>query len=120
MNSHIRSRIRTPSLMVAGVLMASTCLSGCSSPRDGLDEFAHWQDKAVAQAEAGLIRWSELYQQSFDRLAALPPSLQQDSRLEQTVLLLSNAQKYEAAEISAQQFNTERQLIEQRQLALLR
>lgn len=120
MTCHIRSRIRTPGLMAAGALLISVCLAGCTRPRDGWEEFARWHDTSVAQAEAGLLRWSELYQQSFDRLAALPPSFRQDSSLEQTVLLLSNAQKYEAAEISAQQFNTERQLIEQRQWALLR
>lgn len=95
----------------AVALMAA--LSGCTSPRDGsLEEYVRWHDGAHAQARAGALRWSELYKQSFDRLTALPPSLQQDTRLENTILLLSTARKYEANEISAQQFTIERQSIE--------
>ena len=96
-------------------------LAGCSSPRDGaLEEFSRWHDNARAQAQAGALSWSELYKQSFDRLTALPPSLQQDTRLENTVLLLSMARKFEANEISAQQFAAERSDIESQLQARLR
>jgi hypothetical protein len=96
-------------------------LAGCSSPRDSsLEEFAHWHDGARALAEAGMLGWSELYKQSFDRLTALPSSLQQDTRLENTVLLLSTARKYEAQELSAQQFASERDHIETQLQARLR
>lgn len=96
-------------------------VAGCTSPRDGsLEEFARWHDRARAQAQAGILSWSELYKQSFDRLTALPPSLQQDTRLENTVLLLSTARKYEANEISAQQFALEREDIETQLQARLR
>ncbi|WP_300214980.1 hypothetical protein [Acidovorax sp.] len=96
-------------------------LVGCSSPRDGtLEEFSRWHDNARAQAQAGALSWSELYKQSFDRLTALPPSLQQDTRLENTVLLLSMAHKFEANEISAQQFAAERSDIESQLQARLR
>jgi hypothetical protein len=95
------------------VLALCLALGACTSPRDAtLDEFARWQDNARAQAQAGTLSWSELYRLSFDRLAAMPASLQQDTRLENTVLLLSTARKYEANEISAQQFESERQHIE--------
>ena len=88
-------------------------LWGCSSPRDNaLDEFARWHDGAHAQAQAGSLSWSELYKQSFDRLTALPSSYQQDRRLENTVLLLSAARKFESNEISAQQFALQRDEIE--------
>ncbi|MFT4242677.1 MAG: hypothetical protein QM569_10380 [Acidovorax sp.] len=88
-------------------------LPGCSTPRDSsLEEFARWEESARAQAQAGLLRWSEFYKQSFDRLTALPSSLQQDTRLENTVLLLSTARKYEARELSEQQFVAERNIIE--------
>lgn len=98
-----------------------TALTGCSSPRDGsLEEFARWHDGARAQAQAGAMRWSELYKQSFDRLTAIPPSMQQDTRLENTVLLLSTARKYEANEITAQQFALEREHIETQLQARLR
>jgi hypothetical protein len=96
-------------------------VAGCSSPRDGaLEEFSRWHDNARAQAQAGALSWSELYKQSFDRLTALPPSLQQDTRLENTVLLLSMARKFEANEISAQQFAAERSDIESQLQARLR
>lgn len=96
----------------AGLALA-TALAGCSSPRETtLDEFTRWHDNARAQAQAGTLSWSELYRLSFDRLTAMPPSLQQDTRLENTVLLLSTARKYEANEISAQQFASERDHIE--------
>ena len=99
----------------------SALLASCSSPREGsLDEFAHWHDKAKAQAQAGALMWSEFYKQSFDRLTALPPSMQQDTRLENTVLLLSTARKYESSEITALQFNTEREHIETQLEARLR
>ena len=88
-------------------------LWGCSSPRDSAwDEFARWHDGARAQAQAGSLSWSDLYKQSFDRLAALPSSFQQDKRLENTVLLLSTARKFEANEINAQQFALQRTDIE--------
>ena len=105
---------------VAAMVAAAFAL-GCSSPRDGaLDEFARWHDGARAQAEAGALGWSEFYRQSFDRLTALPSSMQQDTRLENTVLLLSTARKYEAQEMSAQQFALERNHIESELQARLR
>ena len=101
--------------------MAAVLALGCSSTRDGtLDEFVRWHDGARAEAQAGTLSWSEFYRQSFDRLTALPPSLQQDTRLENTVLLLSTARKYEAQEISAQQFSAERDHIERQLQARLR
>lgn len=102
-------------------VMAAVLAMGCSSTRDGtLDEFVRWHDGARAEAQAGTLSWSEFYRQSFDRLTALPPSLQQDTRLENTVLLLSTARKYEAQEISAQQFSAERDHIERQLQARLR
>lgn len=102
-------------------VMAAVLALGCSSTRDGtLDEFVRWHDGARAEAQAGTLSWSEFYRQSFDRLTALPPSLQQDTRLENTVLLLSTARKYEAQEISAQQFSAERDYIERQLQARLR
>lgn len=106
--------------LIAGIAAAALMLA-CTSPRDGtLDEFARWHDSARAQAQAGTLSWSEFYRQSFDRLTALPPSLQQDTRLENTVLLLSTARKYEAQEITAQQFASERDHIESQLQARLR
>ncbi|CAN7487325.1 hypothetical protein [Acidovorax sp. Leaf78] len=105
---------------VAAIAVAAVVL-GCTSPRDGaLDEFSRWHDGARAQAQAGTLTWSEFYRQSFDRLTAMPPSLQQDTRLENTVLLLSTARKYESQEISAQQFASERDHIENQLQARLR
>ncbi len=102
-------------------VMAAVLALGCSSTRDGtLDEFVRWHDGARAEAQAGTLSWSEFYRQSFDRLTALPSSLQQDTRLENTVLLLSTARKYEAQEISAQQFSAERDHIERQLQARLR
>ena len=102
-------------------VMAAVLALGCSCTRDGtLDEFVRWHDGARAEAQAGTLSWSEFYRQSFDRLTALPSSLQQDTRLENTVLLLSTARKYEAQEISAQQFSAERDLIERQLQARLR
>lgn len=99
----------------------TVALLGCSSPRDvALDEFTRWHDTARAQAQAGMLAWSELYKQSFDRLTALPPSIQQDTRLENTVLLLSTARKYEAQEMDARQFALEREHIEAQLEARLR
>lgn len=111
------SRFKGP--LAALALLAT--LAGCTSPRESsLDEFARWHDDARARAEAGALSWSELYKQSFDRLTAMPPSLQQDTRLENTVLLLSTARKFEAAEMSAQQFAQEREHLEARLEARLR
>jgi len=105
---------------IAAMAVAAVVL-GCTSPRDGaLDEFARWHDSARAQAQAGNLSWSEFYRQSFDRLTAMPPSLQQDTRLENTVLLLSTARKYESQEITAQQFASERDHIENQLQARLR
>ena len=102
-------------------VMAAVLALGCSSTRDGtLDEFVRWHDGARAEAQAGTLSWSEFYRQSFDRLTALPSSLQQDTRLENTVLLLSMARKFEANEISAQQFAAERSDIESQLQARLR
>lgn len=113
------SPISASRLLVAAVLLAA--VTGCSSPRDvALEEFTRWHDRARAQAQAGMLTWSELYKQSFDRLTALPSSLQQDTRLENTVLLLSTARKYEANEIDAQQFAAEREHIETQLQARLR
>lgn len=113
-----------PVLSLSRFLTASVVvvlLWGCSSPRENAwDEFARWHESAHAQAQAGALRWSELYKQSFDRLTALPSSYQQDRRLENTVLLLSAARKFEAQEISAQQFAVQRSDIETQLQASLR
>ncbi|WP_298208652.1 hypothetical protein [Acidovorax sp.] len=115
----ISHSLLSPRPWAAMALLAA--LLGCSSPRDGaLEEFSRWHDSARAQAQAGALSWSELYRQSFDRLTALPPSLQQDTRLENTVLLLSTARKFESNEISAQQFALERDGIETQLQARLR
>lgn len=113
---------KSPAVLAATLAVSlSALLAGCSSPRDAsLDEFARWHDSAKAQAQAGALAWSEFYKQSFDRLTALPPSMQQDTRLENTVLLLSTARKYESSEITAMQFNTERESIETQLEARLR
>lgn len=103
------------------VLALAAAGIGCTSPKDGAaDDFARWHENARAQAQAGALSWSEFYKQSFDRLTAMPPSLQQDTQLENTVLLLSTARKYEANEISAQQFASERDHIETQLQARLR
>lgn len=94
---------------------------GCSSPRDkAWDDFSRWHDGARAQAQAGTLSWSDLYKQSFDRLTALPSSFQQDKRLENTLLLLSTARKFESQEITAQQFALQRTDIEAQLQARLR
>lgn len=105
-----------PSLVAAIALVV-----GCSSPHDStLAEYTRWYDNARAQAQAGAMDWSLFYQQSFDRLTALPPSLQQDARLENTVLMLSLARKFEAREIGPQQFALERSALESDLQARLR
>lgn len=105
-------------------IVLASALAGCGTPQGSddaaLDAFTRWQQSARAQAQAGTLQWSEFYKQSFDRLTALPPSLDQDTRLENTVLLLSTARKYEANEISAQQFAREREHIETQLEARLR
>ena len=110
------------SLTAVALMAALLALGlGCTSPRDGaMDEFSRWHDNAHAQAQAGALGWSEFYKQSFDRLTALPSSLSQDRRLENTVLLLSTARKFESHEISAQQFAVERTDIETQLQARLR
>lgn len=110
-----------PAAAAAMALALAALAVACSSPGESsLDEFTRWHDSAKAQAQAGALMWSEFYKQSFDRLTALPPSIQQDTRLENTVLLLSTARKYEASEITALQFNTEREHIETQLEARLR
>jgi hypothetical protein len=103
------------------VVPCIAALVGCTNSRDvALEEFVRWQDNAHGQAKAGMLRWSELYKQSFDRLTAMPSSIQQDTRLENTVLLLSTALKFEANEMSPQQFAAEREYIEENLQARLR
>lgn len=107
--------------LVPAVLITAAALVGCTSPRDEpLQEFSRWHDAALAQVRNGELAWSEFYKQSFDRLTGLPPSIQQDTRLENTVLLLSIARKLEAREITDQQFALERDSIESRLQARLR
>lgn len=103
--------------LAGAVLTACLGLSGCAEPSDsGWAAFVAWQQDARRQALEGVLHWSTLYQQSFDRLTAMPPSMAQDTYLENTVLLLSVARKYEAREMDAQQFAQVREQIE-RQLA---
>lgn len=122
MNPRFLNPARKGPAAVAAMAVSLAALAvACSSPRESsLDEFTRWHDSAKAQAQAGALMWSEFYKQSFDRLTALPPSIQQDTRLENTVLLLSTARKYEASEITALQFNTEREHIETQLEARLR
>lgn len=119
--SATRSKLFMPRCQSLAIAISLAALSGCSSQRDvSLDEFSRWHDAARVQAQAGTVTWSELYKQSFDRLTALPSSIQQDARIENTVMLLSIARKYEANEMNAQQFAAERDHIETRLQARLR
>lgn len=118
---HIRHIRFSPLPSLSALAVALAVIVGCSSPRDNtLTEYTRWYDGAVAQAQAGALAWSQFYQQSFDRLTALPPSLQQDARLENTVLMLSLARKFEAREIDPQQFALERTQLESDLQARLR
>ena len=108
-------------LYPAAAAMALGFLGGCAShAEESVEAFSRWHDTARRQAEKGALQWSDFYQQSFDRLAALSPSLQQDTLLEKTVLLLSHARKYEARELTSQQFDAERAVIETQLAARLR
>lgn len=108
--------------LCAMALVAGLGLSGCVERADasGWASFVAWQQDARRQALDGMLHWSALYQQSFDRLTALPPSMAQDTYLENTVLLLSVARKYEAREMDAQQFAQAREQIERQLAARLR
>lgn len=88
----------------------------CTTPFGGTldDDYQQWYDNTRQQAQSGRLAWSQFYQLNYDRLTALPPSLQQDARIESTLLLLSIARKYEADELSAPQFTSTRMHLEER------
>lgn len=125
MNPSIRfPQARARARRAACTALALACalgLAGCAEPTDrGWSSFVAWEQNARRQALEGVLHWSALYQQSFDRLTALPPSMAQDTYLENTVLLLSVARKFEAREMDAQQFAQTREQIEQQLAARLR
>lgn len=121
MTPPIRTPWTQPARAALAAGLACLALAGCAPRSDGaLADFLQWQQEARTQAQAGMLRWTALYQQSFDRLTDLPSSMAQDAYLENTVLLLSMARKYEARELDAQQFAQAREQIEQQIAARLR
>lgn len=91
---------------------AAALLASCATTAESLHGYRQWDTSARAQAQAGSLTWSAYYQQAFDRLTAIPPSLEQDTRLEATVNLLSLARKHDAGDITAAQFDAQRTAIE--------
>ncbi|KAF1043356.1 hypothetical protein [Xylophilus sp.] len=98
----------------AAALLAAGCATHPSAAGGEWGGYHRWQQAALAEAQQGTLAWSSYYQQSFDRLTVLPPSLEQDARLEATVNLLSLARKRDAGEIAPDAFEQQRAVLEAR------
>lgn len=116
---------------IALALVLICLLNACASPQQKAQqaEFHQWRTSRQAQARAGQIQWSVYYTELWSRINQLPNEPQKPLMLATTAELIPLARRYEAGQITKDQFedtrriiisrsNQEQQNIQQRQQAI--
>lgn len=93
--------------------LAVLALVGCETmpqqqPDPRVSEFFEWRTAARKQAEAGQMKWSDYYTQSYDRIAELPNDPLAALDMQILSEMIPVARKFESGEITAEQFDDAR------------
>lgn len=92
------------------VALLGACASG-SNVNEQARELFQWRDAARAEALAGMRKWSEYYVEYHDRMGAMPYSPYAAIEMQTIAELIPYARKYEAGEITKDQFYDMRRIV---------
>jgi hypothetical protein len=116
---------------IAIALVLAFLLNACASPQQKaqMTEFEQWRTSRHAQAKAGQVQWSVYYTELWSRMNQLPKNPQMPLWMATTAELIPIARRFEAGQITKEQFedlrriiisrtNQEQQIIQQSQQAI--
>ena len=88
-------------------------ITACASPQQQAQvaEFRSWQASRQAQARAGQVLYSVYYSELWSRMNQLPNDPQKPLMLATTAELIPLARRYEAGQITKEQFEDTRRII---------
>jgi hypothetical protein len=88
-------------------------ITACASPQQQAQvaEFKSWQASRQAQARAGQVLYSVYYSELWSRMNQLPNDPQKPLMLATTAELIPLARRYEAGQITKEQFEDTRRII---------
>jgi hypothetical protein len=88
-------------------------LTACASPQQKaqIAEFKSWQTSRLAQAKIGQVQWSVYYAELWTRLSQMPDDPQKPQMMATTAELIPLARRYEAGQISKDQFEDSRRIL---------
>lgn len=88
-------------------------VTACASPQQQaqITEFKSWQASRQAQARAGQVQWSIYYTELWSRINQLPNDPQKPLMMATTAELIPIARRYEAGQITKEQFEDTRRII---------
>ncbi len=88
-------------------------LTACASPQQQaqISEFRSWQASRQAQVKAGQVLYSVYYSELWSRMNQLPSDPQKPLMLATTAELIPLARRFEAGQITKEQFEDTRRII---------
>jgi PBP1b-binding outer membrane lipoprotein LpoB len=100
--------------MMRTILLTALLLAGCASqpasdPR--VSEFEQWRESAHAQVKQGKMTWLAYYLGSYDRLNTMPQTKGTAAHLKTLSQLIPIARKYDAGELTYDQFSDARRIV---------
>ena len=98
---------------LALILVSALFITACASPQQQAQvaEFRSWQASRQAQARAGQVQWSVYYSELWSRINQLPNDPQKPLMMATTAELIPIARRYEAGQITKEQFEDIRRII---------
>lgn len=98
---------------LALTLILALFITACASPQQQAQvaEFRSWQASRQAQARAGQVQWSVYYSELWSRINQLPNDPQKPLMMATTAELIPIARRYEAGQITKEQFEDTRRII---------
>jgi hypothetical protein len=94
-------------------LITALVLGACASTqqRAQVEDFQKWRENRQSQARMGQVPWSIYYSELWSKMNSLPSDPQKPLMLETTARLIPLARRYEAGQISKDQFEDARRLV---------
>lgn len=103
---------------ILSILFVALVLFGCASPQQSaqMQELKRWQAQAKSNAESGRMKWSAYYSEYWERLNVMPPHPQKTDLQQSLAELIPIARQYESGQISKDQFEDYRRLLQTRSM----
>lgn len=98
-------------IMLTAVLLLAGCASQPAAVDPRVSEFESWRENAHAQVKQGQMTWLAYYLGSYERLNAMPQTRGTAAHLRTLSQLIPIARRYEAGELSYDQFSDARRIV---------